>query len=349
MTDTRVFPKAFDEVIRGSKLDFHGYRVEASGTRGLFTYPGFLRMVAEVTDLDLTGNRIGAAGLEALAGSPIAGQITSLKLTDCALDADAVPIFDRFPALEHLYLDDNPIGPAGAVALAGRKRASLFEEVDVSRCAIGGEGMAALRASLAGAACFSAAFAEHGGCLGTKGGLMPRILFSLHGSPLGEAGVEALAAWSPRPAQLLLQHTGLTDEGLRVLAEAGLFERAKHVDLRGNPLSLTTLGATPCADGALVKTSLDPDDLRSLRGASTRFMTDAVYGDTVVACPYCREVHDLGSPLCRHCGADVTLDAGYEEPADYLPQRVEGCPHCGELCAARAMRCASCRAWLPRH
>ena len=346
MADTRVFPKDFNAAIRGTRLSFRGFRVEASGTRGLFGYPGFLRIVAKVTDLDLSGNRIGTAGLEAIASLPIAGQIDSLTLTDCALDAESVAILERFDALELLTIDDNPIGSEGAARLAGLPNASRLQEVNVSGCSVGTRGLAALRGSLR-SSCFSAAFAAHEDGLGSEGSLMPTILLSLHGSPLGEAGLRDLVAWAPKPATLMLQHVGLTDAGLNALASAGVFDRARHVDLRGNALSQSALANAPFKSDARVQTSLELDELRALRGRSQTFTTDALEDGYVFACPYCREVHDVGQPLCRHCGGDVTLDAGYEEPDDYVARRVRPCPHCSERCAARAMRCPSCRSWLP--
>ncbi len=346
MTDSRVFPKAFDQAIRGSQLRFGGFRIEGSGTRGLFAHPGFVRMVAKVTDLDLTGNRIGAAGLEAIASSPIAGQIDCLTLTDCAMDADAVAILGRFEALEYLTLDDNPLGTEGARQLAALPCAPRLKEVSVNQCAIGGEGIAALRGALR-ANCFGAAFAEHGGELGSGGSLMPTVLLSLQGSVLGDAGTEGLAAWGPSPANIALSHTGVDDEGLTRLAAAGFFARAVNVDLRGNPLTAAGLAATTFADGARVATSLALPELRALRGGPTGFTTDRLEDGYVLACPYCREVHDVDQPLCAHCGGDVTRDAGYEEPDDYVARRLEKCAHCGDMGVTKAMRCRSCRSWLP--
>ncbi len=110
--------------------------------------------------------------------------------------------------------------------------------LEVQRCAVDAEGVAALVAA---------------------GGLDGLVFLDLSHNLLGDVGPQALA-WSPRLARLetlVLRHSLIGDRGLEALARAPYLGRLEVLDLEGN--SVSDLGLAALADAPLLPrlTTLD--------------------------------------------------------------------------------------------
>jgi uncharacterized protein (TIGR02996 family) len=124
------------------------------------------------------------------------------------------PVLSRLRALD---LGSNPVGNAGAAALASSSHLAALESLQLAWCEVGPAGAAAL------------AQAKHLGRL--------RVLW-LENNPVGDEGARALVA-SPHLAGLRsldLFGCGLTPAGVVALAGEPGLRRLTRLDLRGNAL-----------------------------------------------------------------------------------------------------------------
>ncbi|MFK7930672.1 MAG: hypothetical protein AB8H79_20970 [Myxococcota bacterium] len=353
-TQRPVLPENPLACLTGARFSIRGCRIGTRGAQALLAHPRLGPYIAQATDLDLMGNRIGDEGLAALAGSAIAPGLTSLNLSDCALTSQAVALLDAFPKLTTLDLSDNDLDPAGAGALAETVVAPSLTELDLSGNPIGSEGLGHLRRHLrADHLRLTDTALDPTLGAGPAQGLSPAGSLSVAGNNLGKAGAQALVAWGARPMQLSLQYANLDDAAFKILAAAGVLERSLYADLRGNSLTILAIQGVAWRDNANVKLGsrmLDWDDFKALKLAypKVRFSLDAITEGEVLTCPYCMLVHDLSQLRCPHCAGDLTRDASTEEPAEYEPVLAEVCVHCDAGVPSRVMRCGSCQSWTPR-
>lgn len=147
----------------------------------------------EIAEVDLRGNRITAAGLRSLAAA-LSGPVT-------ALDASR-----------------NPIGNAGAKAIASEEAFASLSRLRLDRCGLTSAGVEAL--------------------FGDDSRLRGPSQVALGFNAIGDAGLRALAA-SPKAAKigsLYLDKTGISRAGIEALARSEHFERVYEVTLRLNGL-----------------------------------------------------------------------------------------------------------------
>ena len=155
--------------------------------------------LASLTTLDLGGNGISAAGVEALAGSEHLRNLTTLNLWDNDIgDAgvEALAGSEHLRNLTTLSLWYNGIGEAGARALAGSEHLRNLTSLNLGHNDIGDAGVEALAGS------------EH---------LRNLTTLSLWYNGIGEAGARALAGSEHlrNLTSLNLGHNDIGDAGAR--------------------------------------------------------------------------------------------------------------------------------------
>jgi uncharacterized protein (TIGR02996 family) len=153
--------------------------------------------LTQLTELDLSGNAVGDAGLRHLANSPALQKLKNLDLGNNGIgeigDAgiEALAGSDRLQQLTVLALGQNPLGIPGARALAGWPGLARLEVLNLQQCWIRDVGLEALLTS------------GLGSCL----------------------------------RELDLRHNDLRDRGGRALAEASTLSDDLHLNLQGNWIS----------------------------------------------------------------------------------------------------------------
>jgi uncharacterized protein (TIGR02996 family) len=226
-------------------------RVGPEGLRRLAASDNF----RELRHLNLSYNSPGAEGLRALASSPRLASLCSLNLNKCGLDDAALAALAGSPHLRLRYLElyEDPVGPAGMLALARSAVLSEIEHLEISFCRVGDEPMAALASSPAARSLRKLDLLECGvgdaGARAVADAGWPRLLeLTLAANPITDAGGAALAG-SPMLAsvrELSLGSTQVSDETVLALA------RSPHVrnlrDLSIGHSRVTDVGARALAE-----------------------------------------------------------------------------------------------------
>ncbi|MCB9766319.1 MAG: hypothetical protein H6739_41470 [Alphaproteobacteria bacterium] len=201
--------------LRGNLLGVAGAvsLAEADSLRGLHT----LRLGPGRIFPD--GQRLGDAGVRALAASPRLDGLEVLDVARNGVGPKGAAALSRGPVaegLKALYIESNPLGDAGATALVGGTLGPL-EILHAGWCEIGPEGATALA-----------------NAPGLRG--LHELLLS--SNPIGNTGGVALAgADLPDLEKLYLSHTSLDDSAAAAFAAAGGLGALTHLNLDGNGLT----------------------------------------------------------------------------------------------------------------
>jgi len=164
-------------------------------------------VLANVETLILGYNqRLGDAGITALACSPYLRKLTALRLWDCRIGlagAQALASAPWFANLRLLDLNTNAIGAAGAAAIAQSPQATALRELHLGTANLGDDGARALAESPF---------------------LKDLTALHLHNNPIGAAGIISLAQSSQLMAlnSLSLAYTEITDEAALALVNTSL-------------------------------------------------------------------------------------------------------------------------------
>jgi|GEM_PF-3911253 len=179
---------------------------------------------SRLTRIDLSYNPIGSAGARSLSAAKHLGALRELRLGGCDLDGAALgalarakffpqlclldvesnklegaaigPLFEGDTTPEELHLGSNPLGAAGAAAIAQGAKPST-KRLILDSAELGEEGARAL------AAC------PH-----------PLDVLLLSQNDLGDEGLGALASGSLRAKSLTVTHDSISRDGLAALLEA---------------------------------------------------------------------------------------------------------------------------------
>jgi uncharacterized protein (TIGR02996 family) len=205
----------------GSRPNLWGEGLGDAGAEELGAWPHLGRL----TRLDLSGNRISEVGIGSLLGSPDPTRLTARERLNRARAARAGAGIskDRRFCWAVLNLSGNPIGDAGARALAETPLLAGLATLSLDCTRIGHRGVEALAASphLAG-------------------------LTTLHlaSNWIRDPGLIALAG-SPHLRRLTTLTIGdhISDKGLRALAASPFLDRLCELQIRGPQASEGTIGA----------------------------------------------------------------------------------------------------------
>lgn len=149
---------------------------------------------SDIVEVELPANQITGAGVAALLDSPI----------------------ERLQVLD-LYF--NPIGDAGARAIAASPKVKGVNRLRVSYGGLSLDGLRAL--------------------VGPDSVLVGPTQLDVSGNPVGDAGVEAIleSRLAPHLRELGLRETGLTDTGARALAGAEVLSGLERLTIGRNALT----------------------------------------------------------------------------------------------------------------
>lgn len=224
--------------------------------------------LANLLRLDLSGNRIGPAGVRELAGSaflgglrelglsgndacgevlaaPWVGNLTTLELADNGLAAAEVRALAAvgFPQLASLDLSRNPLGEDGAEELAKADFLSRLCHLAVSRCGLGPVGAEVLFAGRLGSlteldVSFNALGPDGADALAQEGSLTRLTALDLAFNDVETAGAEAIAAGEAFTSLVSLNLAGnrITKPGAEALAASEVLGSVESLDLAANPL-----------------------------------------------------------------------------------------------------------------
>lgn len=180
---------------------------------------GASRCLGRLKHLDLSLANLTPDGVPALAGSPLVRHLESLNLSDNPVGAAGAEALARGDAerLKVLHLSDAKLGKAGIEALTGTRRLPMLRSLDLSENGLTGAAARALA-----------------GC--------PRLAelrwLNLSRNRIGRDGAGALAR-SPhvrKLERLLLLSNGLGAGGAAELGEAGFLDSIQQLELAGNNL-----------------------------------------------------------------------------------------------------------------
>lgn len=340
----------FEALLRGDRLKLRGWRIGPAGARDLAALPGLDR----VRVLELTGNRIGDAGLQALI--PALGAVAELHLGDNALTAAGLGSLASLASLTELHIDHNTLGPPAIEAL--RPVIPRLEIFDFTGNSLGDLGARMLAEAGLRAEEVQLEYTGLGpaGLAALVPVLGPAHALLLSGNPLGDAGAEALAALAATTtgfSSLTLGWVGLSAAGLARLLDSGLFQAGiSHLALRGNPLGeagLRLLAEHPKLPSTTLHLSDGPPEVvRAIRARTRAIVAVPVDAGLVLTCPYCCEPIDPDVALCPHCHEDTSRDAPSEERiSQFAAVERRPCLLCGHAMQAhRATRCPGCASWV---
>lgn len=174
-----------------------------------------------------------------LASLPAPTALTSLDVRDNELSAAALDAIDRsrLGMVEELMLSGNPLGDAAGRSIASGTKFTNTRILWMDRTKLGSDGVKSL--------------------LGKTSKLAGPNEINLSGNPIGDDGVEALAASERCEAlsALYLTGVGMGDRGAKALAASAHLAKLKRLDVSANELSadaIAKLKASPGLSGAEV-------------------------------------------------------------------------------------------------
>ncbi len=204
-------------------LDVSGCRLGAAGVAALLESPH----LSALKSLDLGRNDLGRDGVRALAGSPAVWRLSSLGVAGNGLTAADL---GGLAGVGDLDLSDNPVGPAGWQCLAAG--GTGFGRLALARC-----GLKNLDHSVFPVVAdaldlgFNALGDAAVGALAGAGAFDQVRALNLAGNRLSAAGVEALAGQCPWLAWLGQAANFLPPEALRVFLDGAAFPALRRVEL----------------------------------------------------------------------------------------------------------------------
>jgi Leucine-rich repeat (LRR) protein len=204
------------------RLDLTGNRIGSDGVEALAASP----FLSGLRELGLNGNHIGPAGFDALLAAPWLGNLTTLELADNGIGAAELA---RLPALHALDFSDNVLEsvselPAGLEQLKlARCRLKQFpdvghgslRELDLSNNSLGTDGATAL--------------AENDS-------LSQLRSLDVSFNDIKAPGVSALCGMDAPLESLKLRGNRITEAGAQAIANADGFGSVIHLDLGTNPI-----------------------------------------------------------------------------------------------------------------
>lgn len=336
---------------RGDQLDLRGWGLHDGDVE-------FLAVGADLVGirrLVLSGTDLGSGGVARLVAAGALDALDALLLDETLLDDAGVAALGRCHAatwrelqlgsnlihgqalaalarqLGHLVVlgvGHNPIGADGARVLAAHAR--RLEVLDLTRAGLGKSALAVL----------------------ADAGVLRRThTLTLSGNPLGDDGAIALARVAGAFRTLDLSWTMLGVRGLDALLAAGVLGRARHANLRGNPLGtagLTALATHPGPLPAVLRIDDGPPALIAALRARTRCEVAAAPAPGMVrTCPACVEPVRVDDASCGRCGGVLGDAPAAEHALAALAARPRRpCPRCARATARAACRCPHCARWI---
>ena len=222
-------------------------RFETHHLRDVIAAPEF----AQLWKLDLEGaNRIGSAGLQALAHAPYMPALRGLNLRRNGIGPAGLRDLSRSPladSLREVTLDWNELYDDGVVALATGRPTPELKVLSLGWCGLGLAGLEALTAS-ANFPALSKLFLP-GNPVGASAGAALRAanwrrLESLYldGLELGDIGVAELARaeWLAGVKYLYLKDNRITSVGAEALLQSPFLDAIQELVLGDNPIPAAT-------------------------------------------------------------------------------------------------------------
>jgi len=174
-------------------------------------------LIDNVTELDLSGNRLLIAGTRAVVNSNRLQHLQALWIEDAGMSDKTARLFARasnLPALRRLHAGRNNLGPGGLAPLAAGPLLAQLEQLDVSHNGLGPADVDAL--------------------LGRAAANLVRV--DLAHNTVGDTGCQRLAEAQRLDAlrRLDLRANVITSLGALALATAPWLHQLERLDLRGN-------------------------------------------------------------------------------------------------------------------
>ncbi len=286
------------------------YTSTVSGKLGSRTAIAFANAASltNLRELDLSYTKPGKSGMAALGSGPSLASLQTLRLLDASVDGKQLEAFCKgsgLGSLRTLVLSRNPIGPLGAVALAGSSLGQLAT-LDLHKCALDLAAVNALAASQTLAHLKTLKldnnFVDNPALVGDVCEALSRATFAsslealdLSYTPVVPEGLSTLLRSAPSLRELRLSSTGLSSlepflverttpitklslddcpidaEQLRALIAAPTFSKLTELGVAG-----TRIGDA----GLLALSRADLSSLTALNAASSH-MTRAAWGQLV--------------------------------------------------------------------
>jgi uncharacterized protein (TIGR02996 family) len=223
------------------RLDLSGNRIGAAGVRKLAesAFLGGLR------ELGLSANDPGSEGLASLVAAPWRENLDVLELAENGIGAPELRSFvtARFAHLVALDLSCNPLGQRGAEVLAKAGFAPRLGRLALSRCKLGSVGAAVLfMGRLGSLADLDVSFNDLGpdgaAAIAEDDSLAQLTALDLGFNHLELPGAEAIAAGDVLTSLVSLNLAGnrITQPGVESLARSDVLGSVEFLDLTANPI-----------------------------------------------------------------------------------------------------------------
>ncbi len=213
--------------------------------------------------LELPSQRYAHDALRVLVENPCVRRLTGLRLDQNALDAAAVEALGALRSLEDLDLSTNPIGVAGARALAITELP--LRRLRLMQTHIGHAGVRALAAASFPLQILDLAYCDLDAAAASELAQTswPLTELDLWANKIGDEGMEALsrAGFTRTMRTLTLGFCGLTDAGLAALA-AGTWPALERIVFRGDAFGAAGLQALSSSPGLLALRSLKLEGMK---------------------------------------------------------------------------------------